>query len=163
MERLTPTKPRSGIRQFGGKQSHRAPLGWIEDRLMASNLAIIDDLFAPNYTNHNSRLGVLSREYTVQETVEFLTDFSDWETPIHGVIAEGEKVVVPGAVRGTYKGEVQGASVPLIGKLNGGSSTIPGSSSAKFDPPTIVAVRVPALIHHIHAGNHRPNGSETWN
>ena len=132
---------------------------WMEGGLIAGNLASIDNLFAQNYANHAPRLGVVGREYTAQKTAEFLTGLSAWQTTIDNVISEGEKVLVPGTVRGMYKGEFQGTLVPPIGKLNDGPSAIPGSSSTKSDSAT----RVAAAIHHIHVGNHRPNGSEAWN
>jgi len=90
---------------------------WLEDGLNARNLAIIDELFAPDYANHSPRLGVVGREYTALETAEFFVAFPDWRTTIDDVIAEGEKVVVRRAVQGTYTGEVQGAPVPPTGKL----------------------------------------------
>ena len=52
-----------------------------------------------------------------KETAQWFTAFLDWQTTIHDVIAEGEKVVVRRTVQGTYEGEVQGASVPPTGKL----------------------------------------------
>ena len=132
---------------------------WIEGGLIAGDLAMIDNLFVPNYANHGPPLGVVSREYTTQKTAEFLTDFSAWQTTIDHIFAEGERVVAPGTVRGRYKDELQGTLVSPMGKLNGGPSPIRGSSSAKSDPTT----RVAAAIHHIHVGNHRPNGGKAWN
>ena len=90
---------------------------WLEDGLNARNLAIIDELFAPDYANHSPRLGVVGREYTALETAEFFVAFPDWRTTIDDVIAEGGKVVVRRTVQGTYTGEVQGAPVPPTGKL----------------------------------------------
>ena len=90
---------------------------WLEDGLNARNLAIIDELFAPDYGNHSPRLGVVGREYTALETAEFFVAFPDWRTTIDDVIAEGGKVVVRRTVQGTYTGEVQGAPVPPTGKL----------------------------------------------
>ncbi len=90
---------------------------WLEDGLNARNLAIIDELFAPDYANHSPRLGVVGREYTALETAEFFVAFPDWRTTIDDVMAEGEKVVVRLTVQGTYTGEVQGAPVPPTGKL----------------------------------------------
>ena len=90
---------------------------WLEDGLNARNLAIIDELFAPDYANHSPRLGVVGREYTALEPAEFFVAFPDWRTTIDDVIAEGEKVVVRRTVQGTYTGEVQGAPVPPTGKL----------------------------------------------
>ncbi len=90
---------------------------WLEDGLNARNLAIIDELFAPDYANHSPRLGVVGREYTALETAEFFVAFPDWRTTIDDVIAEREKVVVRRTVQDTYTGEVQGAPVPPTGKL----------------------------------------------
>ena len=88
---------------------------WLEDGLNARNLAIIDELFAPDYANHSPRIGVVGREYTALETAEFFVAFPDWRTTIDDVIAEGEKVVARRTVQGTYTGEVQGAPVPPTG------------------------------------------------
>ena len=90
---------------------------WLEDGMNARNLGIIDELFAPDYANHSPRLGVVGREYTARETAEFFVAFPDWRTTIDDIIAEGEKVVVRRTVQGTYKGEVQGATVLPTGRL----------------------------------------------
>jgi len=85
---------------------------WLEDGMNGRDLAIIDELIAPDYANHSPRLGVVGREYTARETAEFFIGFPDWQTTIDDVVAEGEKVVVRRTVQGTYKGEVQGAPFP---------------------------------------------------
>jgi len=90
---------------------------WLEDGMNARNLAIIDELFAPDYANHSPRLGDVGREYTARETAEFFVAFPDWRTTIDDIIAEGEKVVVRRTVQGTYEGEFQGALIPPTGKL----------------------------------------------
>ena len=82
---------------------------WIDDGMNGRNLAIIDELFAPDYANHSPRLGDVGREHTARETAEFFIGFPDWQTTIDDVIAEGEQIVVRRTVQGTYKGEVQGA------------------------------------------------------
>ena len=92
-------------------------LRWIEDGLSTANRDIIFELFAAAYVNHSPRLGDVGREYTAKESAAFRKAFPDWQTTIHDVIAEGEKVVVRRTVQGTYTGEVQGAPISPTGQL----------------------------------------------
>lgn len=61
-------------------------LRWINDGLNGRNLAVIDELFAPNYVNHSPRLGDVGREYTAKETAGFFKALSDWQTAAEGAV-----------------------------------------------------------------------------
>ncbi len=84
---------------------------YIDEVLNGRDFSVFDDLFSPDLANHSPRLGVVGREYTSQETQEFLAGFPDWHTTIDHIVAEQDKVVVVRTVRGTYEAPVQGVPV----------------------------------------------------
>ena len=84
---------------------------YIDEVMNKRNFSIFYDLFSPDFANHSPRLGIVGREYTAQETQEFMTAFPDWRTTIEHVVAEGDKVVVVRGVSGTHEGQVQGVPI----------------------------------------------------
>jgi predicted ester cyclase len=70
-----------------------------------SNLAVADELVAPDYTSHNQlAIEVLGPEGIKKAAREQRAAFPDQESLIDDVIAEGDKVVVRGRDRGTHSG-----------------------------------------------------------
>ena len=61
---------------------------YIDEVMNKRNFSIFNDLFSPDFANHSPRLGIVGREYTAQETQEFMTAFPDWRTTIEHVVAE---------------------------------------------------------------------------
>ena len=81
----------------------------------SGNLALIDDLFAPNNVDHNPMPGLApSREGLKQGVTMMHAAFPDLHTQVDGLIAEGNKVVARFSGRGTQKGELMG--IPPTGK-----------------------------------------------
>ncbi len=89
---------------------------YIDEVMNDKNFSVYNDLFSPDFANHSPRLGVVGREYTAQETKEFMTSFPDWHTTIDHMVAEGDKIVVVRTVRGTHEGQVQGVPIAPTGK-----------------------------------------------
>ncbi len=89
---------------------------YVDEVMNGKNFSVFNDLFSPDLANHSPRLGVVGREYTAQETQEFMTSFPDWHTTIDHMVAEGDKVVVVRSVRGTHEGQVQGVPIGPTGK-----------------------------------------------
>ncbi len=83
--------------------------------LNARNLAVIDELFAPDFVDHNAPPGHPSGPQSMHQTIDmFLSAFPDIQWTLEDVLAEGDKVVVRLTGRGTHHGAFQG--IPPTGK-----------------------------------------------
>jgi len=73
------------------------------------NLAIIPELFAPNYIYHGP-MGMEAKgpEGFKQMVTMYRTAFPDLHVTIEDMVAEGDKVVSRFTLRGTHKGEYMG-------------------------------------------------------
>ncbi len=79
------------------------------------NLAIVDEIYAPNFICHFvGGSEWRGREGIRQKVTRHRTSFPDWHEQIEDIIAEGDKVVTRFTSRGTHKGERQG--IPPTGK-----------------------------------------------
>ena len=73
------------------------------------NLAIVDEIYAPDFVCHF----IVGPEWKGPDGVknnvqQHRTSFPDWNEQIEDIIAEGEKVVIRFTSRGTHKGEFEG-------------------------------------------------------
>src|ERR671926_261851 len=67
---------------------------WIEEGWNKHNLAVIDEVYAPNFVQHEPEpQKVNSREALKQSVDASLTAFPDLQLSIEDLIAEGDKVV----------------------------------------------------------------------
>jgi steroid delta-isomerase-like uncharacterized protein len=73
------------------------------------NLAIVDEIYAPDFVCHFV-VGPKwrGREDVRQQVSEHRASFPDWNEQIEDIIAEGDRVVTRFTSRGTHKGEFQG-------------------------------------------------------
>ncbi|MFQ5859457.1 MAG: ester cyclase [Anaerolineae bacterium] len=79
------------------------------------NVAVIDELLAPNFVHHNLPPGVRpDREGLKQFVTVLLAGFPDFRITVEDMVAEGDKVVVRATWRGTHKGEFIG--IPPTGR-----------------------------------------------
>jgi predicted SnoaL-like aldol condensation-catalyzing enzyme len=58
------------------------------------NIALLDELIAPNYTNHNTSIQVRGAEGIKHAISAQFKAYPDFQTTLEDIIAEGEKVVV---------------------------------------------------------------------
>ena len=80
-----------------------------EEVMKGGNLALIDELIADNYVEHEELPGIPPNKQGVKQWVQtFRSAFPDLEFKIENLIAEGDKVVIAGRVKGTHKGEFFG-------------------------------------------------------
>jgi steroid delta-isomerase-like uncharacterized protein len=80
------------------------------------NLALIDELFAPNFVDHNPMPGFApDREGLKQSVVGMRAAFPDLHSQVEDLVAEENKVVVRFSGRGTHTGELMG--IPPTGKV----------------------------------------------
>ena len=79
------------------------------------NLAVIDELIAPNYVSHDSGGSEsLGREAARQVATSTFGGFPDFHATVKDQVAEGDKVVTRGFARMTQRGEFMG--IPPTGK-----------------------------------------------
>jgi steroid delta-isomerase-like uncharacterized protein len=87
-----------------------------EEAWSKGNLAVIDEVIAPNYVNHSPLVPGLppGSEGVKLSTQGLRNAFPDIHYTIEDMIAEGDKVVTRWIARGTHKGEFLG--IPATGK-----------------------------------------------
>ena len=92
-------------------QAHR----FMEEVMNKGNVAMVDELTAANFVDHQTPPGVPPNREGVKGFVKaFRTAFPDLHYTVHDVIAEGDRVVQRATGTGTMKGEFQG--MPPSGK-----------------------------------------------
>jgi steroid delta-isomerase-like uncharacterized protein len=89
-------------------------LRFFEEAFNRGNLAVIDELIAPHLAYHSPDGDIRGLEGTYQLVTGMRTAVPDFHVTVEEVIAEGEKVVIRYADRGTHQGE--GIGVPPTGK-----------------------------------------------
>jgi len=88
---------------------------WIEEGWNKHNLAVIDEVYAPNFVQHEPEpQTVKSSEDLKQYVGTYLTAFPDLQLSIEDLIAEGDKVVWRFVSNGTHTGPFMG--IPATGK-----------------------------------------------
>ncbi len=82
---------------------------YIEEVWNKGNLAVLDEIFAPNYVIHEPLpTGLPQIEALKQRVTMIRTAFPDHQFTIEDMVAEGDKVVARLTIRGTHKGEFMG-------------------------------------------------------
>src|SRR5437764_747554 len=76
-----------------------------EEGFNQRNLAVFDELMAPDYVWHMASTTLQGREPAKQIISRFLTAFPDGRFTIEDMIAEADKVVVRQTFRGTHQGD----------------------------------------------------------
>ncbi len=84
-----------------------------EEAFNRGNLAVVDELCAPNYVFHDPTGPVNGPEGFKQYIQMYLTAFPDTHVTIDDIIAEGDLVVTRNTFHGTHRGPLQG--VPPTG------------------------------------------------
>lgn len=85
-----------------------------EEGVNQKNLAVFDEVLAPNYVNHNFPTPAPGPEGFKQVIGMFLQAFPDIHENTEDVIAEGDRVAVRGYFTGTHNGEFM--NIPATGK-----------------------------------------------
>ncbi len=86
----------------------------VEEVWNQKNLAIVDELGAPDYVSHNPAMTTHGLEQYKQLVTMYFSAFPDLHLTIEGQIAEGDKVVTRWTARGTHQGSFMG--IPPTGK-----------------------------------------------
>jgi predicted ester cyclase len=74
------------------------------------NLAIVDELFAPNYVLHDPHAPLTGREALARFTTALHRGFSDLRLTLDDLLAEGDRVVQRFTLTGTHTGDFLGLS-----------------------------------------------------
>jgi predicted ester cyclase len=86
----------------------------IEEAWNEGNLAVIDELLAPDYVLHIDAPGAPGREGYKQAVEMHRAAWSGLRLAIEDMVAEGDKVAMRGTLRGVHEGEYMG--IPPTGK-----------------------------------------------
>ncbi len=86
----------------------------IEEIWNQKNLAILDELAAPDFVCHNPTMTTQGLEQYKQLVTMYFTAFPDLHITIEDQVAEGDKVVTRYTARGTHQGSFMG--IPPTGK-----------------------------------------------
>ena len=87
----------------------------VDDLFNNKNYDVIDELFAPDFVEHEEIPGIdLGRDGVRQATQMFHAAFPDLHVVIQDVLADGDKVVMREQWTGTHQGEFIG--LPATGK-----------------------------------------------
>jgi steroid delta-isomerase-like uncharacterized protein len=114
-------------------EENKAVIRRIVEAMNSGNLAVADEVIAPNYVYH----GTGGQDFKGPEGVkQFITmmrkAFPDLRMTIEDMVAEGDKVVHRARMRGTFKGEIMGIaptgkqvdmSLVSISRFAGGKET----------------------------------------
>lgn len=88
---------------------------YIEEVWNRGNLDLIDELFTPDYVNHNLSAGQAPGLAGIKALIGgFRAASPDLRLTIDDLIAEGDKVVTRWTARGTHQGDLMG--IPPTGK-----------------------------------------------
>src|ERR687884_797685 len=99
----------------------------IEEFESKGNLAVADEVLAPNYRLHFPGFPPLDREGHKQVIAAFRSAFPDMRISVEFQLAEGDRVANHITMRGTHQGEFQG--IPATGK----SVTITTTNIMRFE------------------------------
>lgn len=87
----------------------------IEEGYSKGNLAVIDEIFAADFIDHDPELGLTGNREGFKQAIRAIRDvFPDIRGKLEDSIAEGDKVVERWTVTGTHQGEFMG--IPPTGK-----------------------------------------------
>ena len=78
---------------------------WNDEIYSKMNLAAIDELYASDFVWHSAFSGVAPDREGYRQSVMSLAPFADVQCTVEDMVAEGDKVAVRWAWRGTHKGE----------------------------------------------------------
>ena len=86
----------------------------IEEVWNQKNVAIVDEIAAPDYVSHSPTMTTHGLEQYKQLVMMYFAAFPDLHLTIEDEIAEGDKVVTRVTARGTHQGSFMG--IPPTGK-----------------------------------------------
>lgn len=85
-----------------------------EEGINQRSIAVLDELLAPDYINHNMPTPMPGPEGLKAVLGVFLTAFPDFHVTVEEVLGEGDKVVSQGYFTGVHQSDFQG--IPPTGR-----------------------------------------------
>ena len=85
------------------------------EALNEKDLAVLDEIFSPDYANHSPRIGVTGKETTLRDFEQTFKAFPDRIGTIEELIAEGDKVYLRQTTRTTFQQAIPGIAVEPTG------------------------------------------------
>ncbi len=106
---------------------------FIEEIWNKRNMAVIDEIFAPNYVNHDPSSPDFGRgpESVRRLTSFYLSAFPDTRFTIDDQISEGDRVLTRWTARGTHQGDLRGIA-PTGRKVTVTGMTVSRVSNGKI-------------------------------
>ena len=95
-------------------EENKAIIRNVIEAINERNLALLDELIAPDFVYHTDTQQIQGLEVMRQVIEEEINGFPDLHVAIEGVIAEGEKVCIRLKETGTHTGKFRG--LPPTGK-----------------------------------------------
>jgi steroid delta-isomerase-like uncharacterized protein len=91
-------------------ESHKALMRrFLREVLEGGNLALIDELYAPDFVNHGAPAGAAATRDGLRGFIAKIRGaIPDAKIRIDHLVAEGDMVVLNGALTGTHKGSLYG-------------------------------------------------------
>jgi len=81
---------------------------YVEEILNRGNMAVADELIAPDYKRYISPTAVpLTVDVQKQRLAGIRAAFPDWHLTVEDMIADGDRVAFRATIRGTHKGAFQ--------------------------------------------------------
>jgi steroid delta-isomerase-like uncharacterized protein len=100
---------------MGTTENKQTSRRFLDEILNRGNVAVLDDLVAPDFVDHQTPPGVSpTRDGLRTWITTFRTAFPDLQYTVKDEIAEGDRVVTRATGHGTMKGDFQG--MPASGK-----------------------------------------------
>ena len=98
---------------------------FIEEAWSKGNLAIVDEMLAPDYVNHSPLESdqPAGRDGYKRAIVTLRTGFPDLTSTVEEVLVEGDRVVTRYTAKGTHLGTFQGVA-PTGKRIEAGGTTI---------------------------------------
>ncbi len=84
---------------------------FIDEAFGKGNLAVVDELVADDYVDHNPPPNLPADKAGLKQVVTmFRSAFPDLTVTVQDIVAEGDKVAVRVVTRGTHQGELMGVA-----------------------------------------------------
>jgi steroid delta-isomerase-like uncharacterized protein len=125
-------------RTAGATERNKAVIRrWIEEGWNRRNLALVDELYAPDVRQHDPNgLPVESAAALKEFVAGFLAAFPDIWFTVESLVADGDRVTCRFAGRGTHRGGLMGIAA------TGRTGAVTGQLEFRFDDDKIVEVWV---------------------
>jgi len=113
---IAPNSAQVGGQTMSAEENKAVARRWYEEGMAGGNLAVIDELFMPDFRDHNpqAQSSGVGRGGFKRFFEGAVASLKDVRVTVEDMIVEGDKVVARYTVRGTIEGDFMG--IPATGK-----------------------------------------------